>query len=70
MKIDRRLMLLGVMLVVLSVAVATQYATTKVNYSYSIVHPSNADIRFVASDNSSEDGNRLLRVADNDSKLM
>lgn len=62
MRIDRRLTLLGVMLVVLSTVMATQYATTKVGYSYSIVHPSNADIRFVGSDNSSDDGVRVLRV--------
>jgi len=62
MRIDRRLTLLGVMLVVLSTVMATQYATTKVGYSYSIVHPSNADIRFVGSDNSSDDGLRVLRI--------
>jgi len=65
MKIDRRLMLLGVMLVVLSMTMATQYATTKVTYSYSIVHPSNADIRFIGSDNSSDDNIRCLRVTTN-----
>jgi len=43
---------------------ATQYATTKIGYSYSIVHPSDADIRFIGSDNSS-DGMRILRVNDN-----
>lgn len=64
MKIDRRLMLIGVMLVFLSMVMATQYATTKVGYSYSIVHPSNADIRFIGSDNAS-DGIRVLRVLDN-----
>ncbi|MEM0493111.1 MAG: hypothetical protein QXS02_04050 [Candidatus Thermoplasmatota archaeon] len=61
MKIDRRLTLLGVMLIVLSTIMATQYATTKVGYTYNLVHPSNADIRFVGSDNSS-DGIRVLRV--------
>jgi len=39
---------------------ATQFATTKVGYSYSIVHPSNADIRYIGSDNSTD--GRLLRV--------
>ena len=62
MKIERRLTLLGVLLVVLSTVMATQYATTKVNFTYSIVHPSNADIRFVGSDNSSDDGKRVLRI--------
>ena len=62
MRVDRRLILIGVMLVVLSMTMATQYATTRVTYSFSIVHPSNADIRFIASDNSSDDGERCLRV--------
>jgi hypothetical protein len=62
MKIDRRLALLGVILVVLNMTMATQYATTKVAFSYGIVHPSNADIRFVGSDNSSDGNGRVLRV--------
>lgn len=49
------------MLVVLSVTIATQYTTTKIGYSYSIVHPSDADVRYIGSDNSS-DGGRILRV--------
>ena len=63
MKIERRLTLLGVLLVVLSTVMATQYATTRVAFTYNIVHPSNADIRFVGSDNSSDDGLRVLRVS-------
>ncbi len=66
MRIDRRLTLLGVMLIVLSMTMATQYATTKMGYTYSIVHPSESDIRFIASDNSSG-GGRVLQVAINDS---
>ena len=66
MKIDRRLVLLGVMIIVLSVTMATQYATTKISYRFSIVHPSNADIRFIGSDNSSG-GKRVLRVNTNTS---
>ena len=62
MNVNRRLVLLGVMLVVLSMTMATQYATTKVGYTYSIVHPSNADIRFIGCDNSS-DNIRVLRTA-------
>ena len=65
MRMDRRLMLIGVMLVVLSMTMATQYVTTKATYSFTIVHPSNADIRFIASDNSSTDGERCLRVVNN-----
>jgi len=61
MNVNRRLALLGVMLVVLSMTMATQYAVTKVGYSFSIVHPSNADIRFIGSDNSTD--GRVLRVA-------
>ena len=66
MKIDRRLTLLGVMLVILSMTMATQYATTKIGYRFSIVHPSEADIRFIGSDNASG-GSRVLRVNTNDS---
>ena len=61
MRIDRRLTLIGIMLVILSMTMATQYATTKIGYSYNIVHPSNAEIRFIGSDNAS-DGIRVLRV--------
>jgi len=63
MNIDRRLTILGVMLVVLSMTMATQYATTKVGYTYSIVHPSNADIRFIGSDNGSN--GRILKALNN-----
>jgi len=66
MKIDRRLTLLGVMLVVLSMTMATQYATTRVTFSYGIVNPSNADIRFIGSDNASDGSGRVLRVTTND----
>ena len=61
MRLDRRLILIGVMLVVLSMTMATQYAVTKTGYSFTIVHPSNADIRFIGHDNAS-DNIRLLRV--------
>lgn len=65
MKIDRRLILIGVMLIVLSMTMATQYATTRVTFSFSIVHPSDADIRYIGSDNSSNDNMRVLRVLNN-----
>jgi hypothetical protein len=61
--VNRRLILIGVMLVVLSMVMASQYATTKVSYTFGIVHPSNADIRFVGSDNGSD--GRVLRVVNN-----
>ena len=48
MRIDRRLVLIGVMLIVLSMTMATQYAIIRTSYNYSLVHPSNADIRFIA----------------------
>jgi len=60
MNVNRRLALLGVMLVVLSMTMATQYAVTRIGYSFSIVHPSNADIRFIGSDNTTD--GRVLRV--------
>jgi len=73
MRIDRRLVLIGVMLVVLSMTMATQYATTKIGYTYAIVHPSESDIRFIGSDNSS-DGLRILRgeglTNDTDNKIL
>jgi hypothetical protein len=55
------------MLIVLSMTMATQYATTKVAYTFGIVHPSNADIRFIGSDNSSGNGSRVLRIVGNTS---
>lgn len=67
MRIDRRLVLIGVMVIVLSMTMATQYATTRIGYQFSIVHPSDADIRYIASDNSSDDGIRVLRVTTNTS---
>jgi hypothetical protein len=46
---------------------ATQYANTRASYTFTIVHPSNADIRFISADNSSSDGERCLRVSNNGS---
>ena len=65
MKIDRRLTMLGILLVVLSMTMATQYATTITSYSYAIVHPSDADIRFIGSDNTTNGALRVLRVSNN-----
>ena len=53
-------MILGVLLLVLNMTIATQYAVTKIGYEYNIVHPSNANIRFIGSDNTT--GGRVLRV--------
>ena len=66
MRIDKRLTIVGIMLIVLSMTMATQYATTKVAYTYTIVHPSNADIRFIGSDNST-DHKLVLRVSGDNS---
>ena len=41
--------------------IATQYAVTQLGYGYTIVHPADASIRFIGSDNSS-DGVRILRI--------
>jgi len=70
MRLDRRLVLLGVAIIVLSMTMATQYATTRVTYSFAIVHPSEADIRYIGSDNSSDDNQRVLRVTNNASGSM
>ena len=61
MRVPRRLIVIGVLLIVLNMAIATQYATTKIGYSYNIVHPSDADIRFIGSSNNS-DNLRILRI--------
>lgn len=66
MKIAKRLMLIGVILIVLSMTMATQYVTTKISYRYNIVHPSDADLRFIGSDVSS-DNVRVLRMTDSNS---
>jgi hypothetical protein len=63
MKIDKSLMLVGVIIVILSMTMATQYATTRATYSFAIAHPSDSDIRYIGSDNSSDDNQRVFRVA-------
>ena len=62
MKIKKKLMILAILYLVLNMVIATQYAVTKIGYTYTLVHPSDASIRFIGSDNSS-DGIRVLRVA-------
>ncbi|MFH1100785.1 MAG: hypothetical protein V1726_01955 [Methanobacteriota archaeon] len=61
MRLDKRLCLLGLLFLIATMVVATQYALTKVGYVYMVVHPSDADIRYIGSDNAS-DGFRVLRV--------
>lgn len=57
----KKLLLVAVAAVVLSTITATQYVRADIGYEYSISHPSNSDIRYIGSDNSS-DGIRVLRV--------
>jgi len=62
MKVNKKLLILAVIFLVTNMVIATQYAVTKIGYTYTIVHPCNASIRFIGSDNSS-DGIRILRVS-------
>lgn len=61
MKVNRKVTILAVLFLVLNMFIATQYAVTRVGYEYSLVHPCDASIRFIGSDNST-DGIRVLRV--------
>jgi hypothetical protein len=63
MKVKKRYLILAVLFLVLNMITATQYAVTKVGYSYTIVHPSDASIRYIGSDNAS-DAKRVLRIVD------
>jgi hypothetical protein len=60
-RIDKRLFTIGLLVVVTAMVMATQYATMRLGYEFNIVHPSNANLRLIGSDNSS-DGVRVLRV--------
>lgn len=69
MKGDKRLLILGVLIVISTMVMATQFAVTQIAYEFAIVHPSNANIRYIGSDNAS-DGVRLLRIdGDNITKV-
>jgi len=69
MKVNSKLLVIGVILLVLNMVMATQYAVTKMTYEYYIQHPCDSDIRFIGSDNST-DGLRMLRVTgDNDTDI-
>ena len=69
MKVKKKYLILAVLFLILNLLTATQYAVTKVDYLYTVVHPSNASIRYIGSDNSS-DGIRVLRVTgDNTTSL-
>ena len=60
--VNTRLFLIGLLLLISAMVFATQFAVTKVSYDFNIVHPSNANIRLIGSDNAT-DNLRLLRVA-------
>jgi len=62
MKVSRKMSIIAVLFLILNMIIATQYAITKIDYEYSIVHPCDASIRYIGSDNSS-DNIRVLRVA-------
>ena len=69
MKIPKHVLLLGILLVICTMVVATQYARTDIGYQYVIVHPSDAEIRYIGSDNAS-DGVRMIRVTgDNNTNI-
>lgn len=65
LQIRRRLLILGIAIVALSAAIATQYARMSIGYEFTVVHPAEGLIRFVGYDNSSADGVRLLRIENN-----
>jgi len=62
MKVNRKLMILAVLFLLLCMVMATQYAVTKIPYEYTILHPSDSNIRYIGSDNSS-DGKRVIRIS-------
>jgi hypothetical protein len=59
----KKLLLVGILAVTLSTISATQYVRADLGFSYEIVHPSDADIRYIGSDNAG-DGLRVLRGND------
>ena len=61
MKVGKKWLIFVILFLILNMFIATQYAITKVGYEYNIVHPSDANIRYIGSDNSS-DAIRVLRV--------
>ncbi len=61
MKFRKKLLTIAVLLLFISMIFATQYAVTIIGYEFYIRHPSDSNIRYVGSDNSS-DGIRVLRI--------
>ena len=66
MKVSKKWLIVAVLFLIANMIVATQYAITRIGYEYYIMHPSDANIRFLGSDNSS-DGKRVLRVVGSNS---
>ena len=70
MKASKKFTIIAALFLVLNMLIATQYAVTRIGYTYTLVHPCDASIRFIGSDNSS-DGYRVLRVAgSNDTNIQ
>ncbi len=65
MKVNSKLMIVGVILLVLNMVMATQYAVTQLTYEFYITHPCDSDIRYIGSDNSTEGKRLLIIVGDN-----
>jgi len=61
MKVRKKWMILAVLFLIINMIAATQYAVTKIGYEYNIIHPCDANIRLIGSDNSS-DNIRVLRI--------
>jgi hypothetical protein len=61
MRVNKKFVFIAILILITAMVMATQYAVTRLGYEFGIVHPSNSDLRYIGSDNSS-DGVRLLRV--------
>jgi len=57
----KKLTLVLILAITLSTISATQYVRADVGFSYEIVHPSDADIRYIGSDNAA-DGLLLIHL--------
>jgi hypothetical protein len=64
----KKLTLVLILAITLSTISATQYVRADVGFSYELVHPSDADIRYIGSDNAA-DGLRVLRADSSNSSV-
>lgn len=64
MKLDARLFIIGILLVVLTMAVGTQFAVSGIDQEYLIIPSLDYGIRYIGSDNSS-DGIKVIRADQN-----